>query len=212
MWHDTGLVNGGKFMSGTNKLGTFCTIFNASNWTQYQAEVREMLLPSQELGKVEFPADPKGYPCLVASNHKPVDATKANQFTYFSVECCFVYLNDAHRLMDAAASVDDSIIVEDLNDSRDFGFPRGVQGRRKSDFLGEDDFDESAGQSESDLTILVLGMLKELHDIGALKFDRLIATLPSVQSALESHTAKVEDPPEGMLELLTALWGEINAN
>lgn len=203
MWHDTGLVNGGKLMSGTNKLGTFCTIFNASNWTQYQAEVREMLLPSQELGKVEFPADPKGYPCLVASNHKPVDATKANQFTYFSVECCFVYLNDAHRLMDAAASVSDSIIVEDEEGGE------GLFLSRERDELR----DASLGSpADADLTILVLGMLKELHDIGALKFDRLIATMPSVQSAVESYTAKAEDPPEGMLEFLTALWEEINAD
>lgn len=205
MRHDTGRVNGGKFMSGTNKLGTFCTIFNASNWTQYRAEVQEMLLPSQEAGKVDFPADPKGYPCLVAANYKPVDATKANQFTYFSVECCFVYLNDAHRLMDAAASVSDSIIVEDEEDMEGLGLflPRERDELR----------DASPGSpADADLTILVLGMLKELHDIGALKFDRLIATMPSVQSAVESYTAKAEDPPEGMLDFLTALWEEINAD
>lgn len=187
----------------TDKLGTFCTIFNASNWNQYQAEVNELLLTSSspDEARVDFPASPKSYPCLVAATPKVSDPTKANDFSYFRVECCFVYLNDAHRLLDAAASVSDSIIVEDEG-----GLPPGVE-----EFMGSPLEAAAAGSpEEADLTILVLGMLKELDAIGAIKFDRLMGELPEVQKALESYSQRVEQP-ESMIDFLKQLWGELNA-
>lgn len=210
MQHGTGRVNGGKFMSGTNKLGTFCTLFNADSWKQYQAEVQEMLLSANSTSesKVAFPTAPKGYPCLVAASYKPADATKANEFTYFRVECCFVYLNDAHRLLDAAASVDDSIIVEDeVSGIAGLLHPDGPRGNAVN-------FDAVPGASpaEADLTILVFAMLKELHGIGAIKFERLQEELPRVQSALEAYGSAQSDKPVDLSEFVASLWGHVNVD
>jgi len=187
-------------MVNKDKLGSFCTIFNANNWEQYRAEASSFLLQSlPEDARVDFPSGPKTYPCLVASSYSPKDPTKANEFTYFKVECCFVYLSDAHRLLDAAASVNDSIIVEDEEDG---DWPQLLPD------AGHGIPAENAG--EADLTILVLGMLRELHEIGALKFERLVETLPGVQEKLDEYS-KTADQPEDMVDFLKELWSRMNA-
>ena len=212
-----------------NKIGTFCTLFNADNWEQYKSEITaSLLIETPQEATVEFGGPPTSYPCLVAAISQPREPDKANNFCYYKMPCCFVYPEDAQRLLDAAVSVSDSIIVEDEDGPtpHDFdemyaeweedhhrnkgkgrpkltegGLPRVLQ--VVEPLMMEDD--------EADLTVLVLAMLKELEGLGAIKIDRLLDQLEPVQTALHDHASKEYPDPKDLKQFVSELWEAVNA-
>ena len=202
-----------------NKIGTFCTLFNADNWEQYKSEITaSLLIETPQEATVEFGGPPTSYPCLVAAISQPREPDKANNFCYYKLPCCFVYPADAQRLLDAAVSVSDSIIVEDEDGPtpQDFdemyaeelpkllaegGLPRVLQ--VVEPLMMEDD--------EADLTVLVLAMLKELEGLGAIKIDRLLDQLEPVQTALHDHASKEYPDPKDLKQFVSELWEAVNA-
>lgn len=181
-----------------NKFNTFCTLLNSANWLQYQDEAGEFLSNSKVADRIAFPVGPKSYPCLVATTYSSAEANEDSQFTRYRANCCFVYLNDAQRLLQAAASVNESVIVED-EDENEFvsSWQNAVTG--------------VSNPGDAELTVLVLGMLKELQEIGAIDFERLMSTVPGVSSKLDEY-GKKENQPEDIVEFFKELWAHINAS
>lgn len=185
-----------------SKLGSFAVIYSKVNWDQYKHEMASHLTegkpPLSSLGAVSFPGDPTEYPCLVASMVIEEDPTKANNFCECRVSCCFVYPSDAQRLMDAQSQLDASIIVDEADE---YGL------ETLSEHHPEDDYDEYAPTQTG---VLLLALVNELEDIGALKQERLLKEVKRVEQWLiDNQPDNIEDA--SLSAVLERMWRDKDA-
>lgn len=178
-----------------NKFGQLVVINNRPQWQHYQEELKAEFFRDRDTKTtpMEFPAEPKTYPCLVAAMTQVADVTQIGALARVAVHCCFVYPKDAARLQAVArqASADWNPMIDPI--------------------LGEndpDEFDDDFGPSE--IGALVLALVLELRSLGALKQDRLISTVGRVRDWLEDNIEEnLEDDDTVMI--LKRLWTDLDA-
>jgi hypothetical protein len=188
----------------TSKLGSFAVIYSKVSWDQYRHEMASPLTAGppglSSPGAVSFPAEPKSFPCLVASMLTPEDPTKANNFCHYRINCCYVYPQDAQRLIAAEAQLDHSLVVDEFEDYMAVGPLAAAR-----------DYDEDAGDyGPPQTTVLLLALANELEAVGALKRDNLLAEVKRVTKWLiDNQSDNLEDasPPA----VLQRMWSDKDA-
>lgn len=186
-----------------NAIGQFVVIYNYDNWMQYKNEMSSQLLKEHgNCSTVEFPADPKSYPCLVASMLTPIEPTVANRFCYFHVNCCFVYVADAVRLVEVKAKLDpSSTVVVDTYDKLHV-----QEEDTKFSMLPREEV-----YAPTQTAVLLLALVVEMEAIGALKHDKLLEQLEYVEKWLldnqEHNLANY-----ALSSVLSRLWEDKNAS
>lgn len=178
-----------------NKFGQLVVLQNRPQWQQYQEELKSEFFQDRldKSMNLTFPAEPKTYPCLAASLATVNDVTRIGALAQATVSCCFVYPKDAERLQDVVrqSRTDWNPAVDALLNEEDF------------DAL-EDDF------GPSDLGTLVLALVMELRELGAVKLDRLTGTMEKVRDWLEDNMEENLEE-EDTIQILEKLWKAHNA-
>jgi hypothetical protein len=186
-------------MSDTLKQLT--VLHDQDSWGQYQEEVAQAVCSSNPTAVV-FPDDPAQYPCLVAGLLNPVDPTKANNFCQFRISCCFVYPTDAAQLLQAQSQMRQSI----LDDS-----PGGMPKPGNSpDLQFEAAEEENKEYAPIRAGVLLLALVNELVDVGAIKRDLLLAEIDRVDKWMRaSQQSNIESPHLGAV--LRQMWRDKDA-
>jgi hypothetical protein len=168
-----------------SKIGQFAVIYSKINWDQYCREMVSQLTGGKQglthAGAVSFPDEPTSFPCLVASMLTPDDPTKANKFCHYRINCCYVYPQDAQRLIDAQAQLDHSIVVTEPANYETVGSLDPVP--KPTADLNECDY------APTQTGVLLLALVNELEAVGALKRDKLLAELKRVEQWLIDNQA-----------------------
>tara|TARA_R110000751_G_scaffold94131_2_gene183675 strand:- start:2838 stop:3395 length:558 start_codon:yes stop_codon:yes gene_type:complete len=181
-------------MSKKFNLSGFCVIPNAEHWTEYQDQVAENL--DSRAHDVNFPPSPKKFPCLVASKVKAA----AGGSKEFEVDSCFVYEDDAKLLL--SAGVDHRREFEKSVDEM-LAEPPWTAGMEYPD-------GDMVPTIEPDLSILVLSMLRELVDVGAIKPSRLFGQLQPMSDKLQAFHKAGVDPDSSVADFIKDLWKAVN--
>ena len=181
-------------MSDKIDLGSFCVVPNAEHWDAYKDQVANYF--KCQTNEVSFPPNPKKYPCLVASKVK-VTASGSKEF---EVSSCFVYDDDAKLLLSSSVNVRDEF---EKNIDEMLAEPPWTAGMK----IDEGDIIPSI---EPDLSVLVLAMLKELVDVGAIKTDRLFAELQPMTDKLQAFHKAGVDSEASVTEFVKELWEAVS--
>jgi hypothetical protein len=189
-----------------NKLGQFAVIHSKINWDQYRHEMVSHLAEGKHglthAGAVSFPNEPTAFPCLVASMLTPEDPTRANNFCHYRINCCYVYPQDAQRLIDAQAQLDHSIVADEPDSYATLGsletIPEYIEDHNKGDYV------------PTQTGALLLALVNELEAIGALKRDKLLAEVKRVEQWLIDNQAdNLED--SSLSSVLQRMWRDKDA-
>ena len=181
-------------MSNQFDFKDFCVIPNAEHWVEYKDQCSMKL--KARTHDVSFPPNPKKYPCLVASEVK-VTASGSKEF---EVSSCFVYEDDAKLLLSSSVNVHDEF---EKNIDEMLAEPPWTAGMK----IDEGDIIPSI---EPDLSVLVLAMLKELVDVGAIKTDRLFAELQPMTDKLQAFHKAGVDSEASVTEFVKELWEAVS--
>jgi len=178
-----------------SKFDQLVVINNRPQWQHYQEELKAEFFQgtsSAKLTPMEFPDEPKTYPCLVASMTQVSDVTQIGALARVSVHCCFVYPKDAARLQAVAqqSSADWNPAIDPMLGENEMG-----------------DFTDDFGPSE--IGALVLALVLELRSLGALKQDRLLSTVGRVREWLEDNIEENLEDDDTIL-ILNRLWSDID--
>ena len=173
-----------------NKFSQWVILRNEAQWQQYREEFEKSFRdnPAHKTTPVEFPTEPKSYPCLVAALPDLADITQAGTWAQADVRCCFVYPKDAEGLLRVA----------DKKQADRYASMRDAEDDDDDDYL-DDDF------GPSEIGTLVLALTLELRSLGAIKSDRLISTSHKVREWLEDNIEEnLED--DDTISILQKLW------
>ncbi len=176
------------------KLEKFCVLPNAEHWAEYKDQAASSF--DVKTCDVSFSSDPKSFPCLVASKVQ----VSEHEALKFEVSSCFVYEDDAKLLLSAGVNVHkdfENHIDEMLSE------PPWTAGMK----IDENDIIPSI---EPDLSILVLSMLRELVDVGAIKTDRLFAELKPMTDKIQAFNKLGIDPDSSVTDFIKDLWEAVN--
>jgi hypothetical protein len=175
----------------TDKLNRLHLLRNHSSWVQYQQEVATGLVASQDAGSVSFTSEPNRFPCLTAAVIQATEPTVANNFKQYAVNCCFVYPDDATRLLVAAEKPTDLTPVDQLSSACS----------RQS---------ESSEYVPTQMGVLLLALVNEMDAVGALHRDKLLAEVAFVNNWLHvNKTANIED--DSLTGVLQRMWKDKDA-
>lgn len=185
----------------SSKLSQFAVIYDKTNWDQYKHEMVSQLADEKpqlsHAGAVSFPADPREFPCLVASMLIDENPTKANNFCHCRISCCYVYPKDAQRLMDAQSQLDASILVDEEEET----YP--LLEATPPPQVEEEYVPTQTG-------VLLLALVNELEAVGALKRDKLLREVRDVEQWLIDNQAdNVEDA--SLSAVLQRMWRDKDA-
>ena len=175
------------------KLEKFCVLPNAEHWTEYKDQVAISF--GVKTCNVRFPSVPKNFPCLVASEMR-VNTADAE----YELSSCFVYEEDAKLLLSSSVNVHEGFekhIDEMLAE------PPWTAGMK----IDEGDIIPSI---EPDLSILVLSMLRELVDVGAIKTDRLFVELKPMTDKVQAFNKSGIDPDLSVTDFIKDLWKAVS--
>lgn len=158
-------------MTDTNKLAV---LLHAGDWQRYKADIISSVFgdESPDLFEINsfmgFPADPKHYPCLVASLIVMLDGSD-NDSGKYQVNCCYVYPEDAQSLLAVA-------------------FPKKKGGQKPKVFA-----DAATGVAEDDnnsvmqLSAALLALISELESLGAIKQKRLLSEVERLYKSFDGR-------------------------
>lgn len=168
----------------------FCVIPNAEHWVEYKDQCSTKL--KVRTHDVSFPPKPKKYPCLVASEVRASE----HEALEFEISSCFVYEDDAKLLLSSSVNVHEEF---KKNIDEMLAEPPWTAGMK---------IDEGDGIPgiEPDLSVLVLAMLKELVDVGAIKTDRLFTELQPMAAKLKEFHENGIDPYSTVTDFIKELW------
>jgi hypothetical protein len=184
----------------SDKLKQLYLLHDTASWTQYQREVSTSLAASGP-GTVAFVAEPSHFPCLAASVMRPADPTPANDFCQYLVNCCFVYPQDAARLVDAKEQLDDSILTGALGSLVE---PDPVDYNEAA--IQEDE--EQYGPTQTG--VLLLALVNEMDAVGALDRKKLLREVDWVNNWLEENQAtNIEE--NTLAGVLRRMWEDKDA-
>ena len=176
------------------KLEKFCVLPNAEHWAEYKDQVASSF--DVKTCDVSFAPEPKNYPCLVASKVR----VSEHEALKFEISSCFVYEDDAKLLLSSGVNA-----REDFEKHVDemLAEPPWTAGMK----IDEGDIIPSI---EPDLSILVLSMLRELVDVGAIKTDRLFAELKPMTDKIQAFNRSGIDPDSSVTDFIKDLWEAVN--
>lgn len=174
-----------------NKFKQLVILRSSTQWQQYKDELRENFRdkPAHKTTPIEFPTEPRSYPCLVAALPQVTDITQPGELAQVDIHCCFVYPKDAERLLGGGSQSQGQV----------------ERYAPVSDILADEDdyLDDDFGPSE--IGTLVLALTLELRSLGAIKSDRLISTIHKVREWLEDNIEEnLED--DDTISILEKLW------
>jgi len=175
------------------KLDKFCVLPNVEHWVEYKDQVAISF--GVKTCEIRFPATPKSFPCLVASK-----ARVSTEDSEYEVSSCFVYEDDAKLLLSSSVNVHEEF--EKHVDGM-LSEPPWTAGMK----IDEGDIIPSI---EPDLSILVLSMLRELVDVGAIKTDRLFAQLKPMTDKIQAFNKSGVDPDSSVTDFIKELWEAVN--
>jgi hypothetical protein len=161
-----------------SKIGQFAVIENKAQWQQYQEELKTDLASKQntETHALEFPNDPKKYPCLVAATFAKPGPIYHGELSFSHVICCFVYIKDAEALLNAQQATKNALELQ----------PKIKSTSKKTEYM------------PSPLATLVLSLLMELKSLGAIKKERLLETIKKVKKWLANNFESISDNPTNL--------------
>jgi hypothetical protein len=191
-------------MSSFNKLAVLQSL---ENWKQYKEELAFELTKEKSAYAVglEFPKDPKKYPCLVAALAPSFNSLDSSILTFPRVTCCFVYPEDAARLLDVVQAndpnfrpvVDGDGPTESLEDEITLLSTAGNPDKAK---------DADYEYKPSHVGILVLSLIMEMRAIGALKPEKFVQTVNKIERWLIDHMD--DNKNKGPIDVLNRLWSD----
>lgn len=177
-------------MTDTSK---FAILLNAGDWQKYKTDLVSSVLGGEAPDLFElnsfmgFPSDPKRYPCLVASLIVMLDGSASDEGKY-QVNCCYVYPDDAKKLLDAATAKKKTI-------SKPKVFAEAVAGPVDADAV-----------TVTQLSAVLLALVSELESLGAIKQKRLLNEVKRLYKSFDGRD--VSD----FLSLLSETLEDRNAN
>lgn len=188
-----------------SKLGQLALLQTRDHWKRYKEELAIELAKQKASTSValEFPSDPKKYPCLVAATLPPGDPTQEGAVLFPRVLCCYVYPDDAQRLIDVAKKAETVCqpVVELIPDDEPADEP-----------TPENEISEPAKSVKykpSQVGTLVLALVTELHAIGALKKENLIKAVLRVEKWLATNYSHNAD--KSLVSIIEKLWDDQDA-
>lgn len=191
-------------MSNFNKLAVLQSL---ENWKQYKEEIAfELTKEKSAYGAgLEFPKDPKKYPCLVAALAPNFNLVDSGILTFPRITCCFVYPEDAARLLDVVQSNDPNFrpVVDGDNlseSSEDEVTLLSTAGN--PDKIKDSDYE----YKPSHVGILVLSLIMEMRAIGALKPEKFVQTVNKIERWLIDHMD--DNKNKGPIDVLNRLWSD----
>jgi len=145
-----------------NDFSRFALLTNQQDWEKYKDYVRSQLhgeiLPRSV---VDFPQDPTVYPCLVSTTSHQSNVAEPGALQGMQLSCCFVYLQDAQQLLQAAQQTDMQAVPVSTEEAM-----------------------EATEATPSIQSVLLLATLKELTGLGAVKPERLYRQCDEVEKWL----------------------------
>ncbi len=189
-------------MSNFNKLAVLQSL---DSWKQYKEELAfELTRQKSALASgMQFPKEPKKYPCLVAALAPTSKADNVGTFDFPNVICCFVYPEDASRLLEVVSGNSPSfnpVIDGDVSVELKADAPESLS---DSDDLPKS-LELEYEYRPSQVGILVLSLIVEMRAIGALKPDKFVQTVNKVEQWLIKHMNTNKD--RGPIDILNRLW------
>lgn len=176
----------------TDKLNRLHLLRDHSGWVQYQQEVATGLTDSQCAGGVSFTSEPSRFPCLAAAVIRATEPAAVNDFRQYTVNCCFVYPDDAARLLVATEKTADPIPVDPLLPVCDRQPPAAAE------------------YVPTQMGVLLLALVNEMNAIGALHRDKLLAEVTHVSDWLHANkAANLED--DSLTGVLHRMWKDKDA-
>lgn len=175
------------------KIETFCVLPNVEHWVEYKDQVAISF--GVKTCDVRFPSTPKTFPCLVTSKMRV-----STEDAEYELSSCFVYEDDAKLLLSSSVNVHDEF---EKNIDKMLSEPPWTAGMRV-------DEGEIIPSIEPDLSILVLSMLRELVDVGAIKTDRLFAELKPMTDKIQAFNNSGIDPDSSVTDFIKDLWEAVN--
>jgi hypothetical protein len=174
------------------KLKTLALIPTKDHWNQYKEELTmelEQSSPGTNVA-IDFPSEPKQYPCLVAATLPPGDPTQERSVVFPRIICCYVYPKDAQRLLQEKEKAETSChpIVELMPAEKEKASPETPEqlDETKDQAIG-------AEYKPSQMSTLLLALISELQAIGALKKDKFIQATLKMENWLKktyTHNSK----------------------
>ena len=169
-----------------SKIGQFAVIENKTQWKQYQEKLKSDLANAQNTSSIaiDFPSEPKKYPCLVAATFAKPGPIYHGELSYSHVICCFVYAEDAEDLLKSKKETKDNLAIK----------PKETINKR-TEYL------------PSPVATLVLSLLLELKGLGAIKRERFLETVSKVKNWLKHNFDSIADNPTD-LDFILSIFDE----
>lgn len=179
------------------KLKQLYLLRDQSSWGHYCREMTSWLASGQDPEAVSFAEEPRKFPCLVASIVRPADSSQASDFCKYTVNCCFVYPQDAVCLLDAAEQAEGITFSSDNGVTR----PDSATGRSEA---------EPAEYSPTQTGVLLLALVNEMDAVGALNRDKLLSAVDWVNDWLQAKQA-VNIEEVSLAGILRRMWEDKDA-
>ena len=191
-------------MSNFNKLAVLQSL---ENWKQYKQDLALELTKEKSAyaAGLEFPKDPKKYPCLVAALSPSFNLVDSNILTFPRITCCFVYPEDAARLLDVVQANDPNFrpIVDGASlpdsDEKEITLMSSAGNPDKAQELEYE-------YKPSHVGILVLSLIMEMQAIGALKPEKFVQMVNKIERWLVDNLD--ENKSKGPIDILNRLWSD----
>lgn len=172
-----------------SKLGQFMVLQKRQDWEQACQLAAKEAAKERGTSKllIHFSKHPKAYPCLLAMMVLPVDETQPEAISQVRIACCFVYPEDASRLLEVQQDGQPELLEEAI----------------------ADEAEKQAEYTPNPTAALLLGLTAELKAIGALRKGKLMM-------AVKRAHAWLMDTVEGnelssVEEIVERFWEECDA-
>lgn len=155
-------------------MSKFAVLLHGGDWQKYKADIVNSVLGNEAVDLFElnslmgFPAEPKHYPCLVASLIVMLDGSD-NDSGKYQVNCCYVYPEEAQKLLAACPT-------------------KKKRGQKPKVFA-----DAATGVADVDSTVATqlsaafLALVSELESIGAIKQKKLLGEVKRLYKLLDGR-------------------------
>lgn len=163
-----------------NEFKDFAIFRDKADWQSYKSLLSKELVGESVINNedvIHFPKPPKEYPCLAASIVVMGSNDLEPNKNRYKVNCCYVYRNDANKLLDVYAELNTESEVEPELAVASSAIQLG--GELES-ALGN--LKSAAEYVESSMALVAI-LAKELDSIGAAKLDKV---LPEAKKLLET--------------------------
>ena len=174
------------------KLSNFCVIEGKAAWNQYKEQVATAIGAEETIvtpTKLEFPSEPKEYPCLVATIVVRTNPMVEGSLAAARVCGCFVYPSDAQSLLDVCVDTDHQVPV-----------PAKVVP------VAEEPRNDKKADAEFLVTLFAL--IKELESVGAIKRESLSQAMNFAETWLRFSGVEGKD----LNSMLKSFWKEVDSN